>query len=235
MSKSLVIPARRVGLERTVVFQGLSPQDLGHIEPLARLIEIGANDSLLTAGEVGDFVYFVLAGTICIHRVRSNGSRIILNMVGAGEMLGEVCALDNQGHSASALATEPTALLKMRRGDFCAAEESISLLSRNVKFLLVRRLRFATTLNEALAAYKVRCRVARLLLALAERYSHDRAQDCVPIPLRLTQNDIADWVCVSRQHAEKHLAHLQAEGVVQIAPGRRLVILNRHSLLHFCD
>lgn len=235
MTKTFYFPSRRVGLERSTVSQGLSAPDLGRIESLTRLVRVEANYPLLEQDEIGDSIYFVLSGTVCIQRIQSDATRLIFNLIGATEMLGEVCALDNQGHSACATTSEVCVLLKMRRGDFQNLEDSLPMLARNVKILLSRRLRFATTLQEILSTRSARCRIARLLVALAERYAQNSSQNRVAIPLRLPQKDVADWVGISRQHAEKHLLHFRAEGLLQIETRRRIVVLDRQRLVCYCD
>ena len=144
-------------------------------------------------------------------------------------------AFDGRGHTASAVATEPCLLLAMWRRDFGELEETMPVLSRNLKQLLLSRLRFATVLNQALTERQVRTRAAYLLLALTDRYAPDASQVEVSIPLRLTQNEIADWIGASRQHTEKHLGQLRDEGVLQLLEGRRVVILDRHRLRQCAD
>lgn len=231
----LIIPPKHIGLSYFKIFQGLTPQQLTTIEPFISPIIIKANSPLLSVGESGDWVYFILAGTVRIYRPQRNGTSIILNMLGTGEVLGEMCALDEQGHSASALTTETTALYRMRRGDFCYLEARLPEFSKNIKHLLIQRLRFATTHREALADRKVHLRVARLLVALTNRYSIDHERVTVEIPLRLTQAEIAGWAGVSRQHAEKHLTQLSDAGIISLAKGRRVIVHDRLQLLQHCD
>jgi CRP-like cAMP-binding protein len=232
---NLKSPPVGVALKHIALFHGLPSHELQIIKPLLRIKSVAASSPLLTMGEVGDSVYFIVEGTICIYRMHGGEKRLILNMVGAGEMLGEVCALDNKGHSANALATEKTLLLQMRRGDFVKIEENQPHLSKNVKHLLTHRLRFATTLCEAMASREVRYRITRLLLALAERYNTDAGQNRVLIPLRLTQIELADWACISRQHTVKYLRQLREENIVQIMPKRRILIMDHHRLKEYRD
>ena len=234
---TLVISPKSKALSRIAVFQGLTPQELHRVERELFPMTAKHKTYLLRAGEISDWVYFIIEGTVCILRPQKTGTSIILNMVGAGETLGEVCAIDNRGHSASALATEDTVLYKMRRSEFATLQESLSSLSKNVKYLLARRLRFATTHNESLAERKVHLRVSRLLMALANRYSTEEGQKTVFIPLRLTQKEIAQWARVSRQRAENHLKQLCECGALEITTGRqyRLIVLDSHQLRLHCD
>ena len=235
MALELTLATAPTQVRHLMIFKGLPALEIRRAQSLVLPHSLKGGELLLTIGKVSGFVYFVLSGTICINRSQYNGARTILNMVGAGEVLGEICACDKLGHSANALATEPTSMLKMRRADFQKLEADSHTLSRNVKWLLAHRLRFATTLNEALAERRVCVRITLLLGALADRYSKDSAQQEVALPLRLTQSEIAEWACVSRQHAEKHIVLLRSEGILRVDAGRRMVIQDRHRLSTFCE
>lgn len=224
----------RSALQGVTLLQGLMPQELARIELLLRSVDVQANNPLLTVGETSEFVYLILSGTVCVYLPHCDGTRRILNVVGAGEALGEICAVDGGGHSASVCATERTTLMRMRRGDFCVLEEDIPRLSRNVKYLLTRRLRFATTYNGVLAVREVDLRVARLLDALAERFAADPGQVAVLIPLRLPQATLFDWAHVSRRHGGESIKQLREEGIVQLLPRRRLAVLDRPGLRRHC-
>lgn len=232
-----VISPKCKALNRISIFQGLAPQELSHIERLLFPMEVKPKSPLLQVGESNNWVYFITEGTVCIFRPQSKGTRIILNMVGAGEMLGEVCALDQKGHSASAVTTEAMSLYKMQRRDFVALYESLPALSHNVTHLLTRRLRFATTHISSLAERKVHLRVSRLLEALADRYRTQADQNSMIIPLRLTQIEIAQWARVSRQHARMHLDELVESGIIEMSPSckHRVTVRDYERLRQHCD
>jgi CRP/FNR family cyclic AMP-dependent transcriptional regulator len=231
------ISPKRKALSRIPLFQGLEAQELAHIERLLFALEVRPKSCLLKVGEMSDWVYFITEGTVCISRPQSKGTKIILNVVGAGETLGEVCAVDQQAHSASAIATEATTLYKMKRREFIVLYKSSPILSENVTHLIAQRLRFSTTHIFSLAERKVHLRVSRLLRALAERYATQPEQTIVPIPLRLTQIDIAHWARVSRQHARIHLDELSESGIIEMTAGckHRVTIRNYERLRQRCD
>ena len=216
------------------VFKNLATTELQRIEAITRRVELPANTPLLFAGEVGEAVYFILSGTVNIYRPQISGGRFLLNVVGAGEMLGEVCASDNLGHSASAITTEPSTLLRLRRQDFCAFESEMPALVLNVKRLLAARLRFATAHNEALAPYDARRRVSRILLAFSDRYRNGDSKISVTIPVRLTQYDISELSGVTRQHVCKNVTLLRKAHCIETDSAHRLTVIDRAGLLRHC-
>jgi CRP/FNR family cyclic AMP-dependent transcriptional regulator len=231
------ISPKRKALSRIPVFQGLEPQELSHIERFLFSLEVKPKSHLLKGGEMSDWIYFIAEGTVCIFQRYNDGPKIIINIVGSGEILGEICAVDQQVHSAHAVATETTTLYKMQRQDFMALRKSLPVLSENVIHLITQRLRFSTTHILSLAERKVQLRVSRLLRALADRYATQAGQNIVTIPLRLTQIEIAHWARVSRQHARMHLDALKENGIIEMTAGNkhRVTIRDYERLSQHCD
>ena len=222
-------------LSQISLFNNLSLGELQRVDMALSSLELPAHAPLLFLNEVGPSVYFVLSGTVCIYRPQLSERRFILNIIGAGETIGEMCALDHQGHSAHALTTESCTLLRMQRADFQAFVQDIPMLSLNLHRLLVARLRFASAHNEALAPYDVQRRIARLLLALADRYRTGESTEPIEIPLRLTQLELAEMTGVCRQRVSLTIKALHQAGCLELQTNYRICITNRSKLLQHCQ
>lgn len=220
-------------LNRIDVFQGLTKPELAQFGQALRPLKLPSGKFLLTTGEVGSHIYFIHSGTIRIQREQRDGSRFILNLVGAGDMLGEVCATDGKGHSACALTTEHCSLWQMRLNTFCQAKKQFPVLAENLELLLARRLRGATDHNEVLAPYEVERRVVRMLLMFAARYEKEACQSRIAIPLRLTQGDVAEFCNISRQHVNPFFKTLEKEGAIAFGARFRITVLSRPKLLKY--
>jgi CRP/FNR family transcriptional regulator, cyclic AMP receptor protein len=225
----VIFPPKHIGLRHITLFQGLAACDMERIQSRIVAVHAAARSHLITTGVVSEWIYFVLEGTVCVYRFQGDGRRIVLNMVGAGETLGEIGALDaggQKGHSANTVTTEESAVYKMRSSDFCELKSLLPQLARNVEQLLISRVRFATDYSEVLWPHKVYPRVARLMWALGNRYANTPAQERVAIPVRLPQHEIADWVGASRRHVGESMERLEEEGIVQPLSNHRLIINN---------
>lgn len=291
----IVFPPKRIGLRRITLFQGVAACDMERIESKIFVAPTAAKSHLIKTDSISEWVYFILNGTVCVYRPQNNGKRVVLNVVGACETLGEICALDHSlnpsvkpsldqakgkrlgcaasnvalacnsdaftnasstasnlfsyalpetalaetgyetGHTANVVATEDSAIYKIQHADFCELELLLPPLARNIRQLLIRRLRFATAYSEALWPHKVYTRVARLLWALGNRYTLEPAQESVALPLRLAQNEIADWIGASRRHTGESLERLEEEGVIQLRPQYRITLTNLPGLRQCCD
>lgn len=248
--------ARR-SLEQIPLFEGLSAAELEHLRNRIQQRRIPAKTALLTQDARGEGIFFLLSGTVKIYRERADGTAIVLNMVGPGEAIGEISALDGGGHTAHAVTLEPTLVLWIGADEFVACMSSIPQLSQNVVRLLTHRLRLSSAHIEALSTLNVHCRVSRLLWGLAQRYKEDPAhavsaasspatpsspassssshQLAMLIPVRLTQGDIAAMVGASRAHVNKSLAQLRRQKVIEVRSDQRILVLDEMALSHSCD
>jgi alkanesulfonate monooxygenase SsuD/methylene tetrahydromethanopterin reductase-like flavin-dependent oxidoreductase (luciferase family) len=107
--------------------------------------------------------------------------------------------LDSAGRSANVVTLEETRVVWMDREAFQEALQTMPAISMNLVRILAARVRLANELIQALASLDVYGRVARQLLAFAERYGEPLPSGEVTIPIKLTQGDIADLVGASRK------------------------------------
>lgn len=224
-------------LSHVGLFKGLTLTDLGRITSSMYPVSLPGRAPLLFIDEIGLNVYFLICGTVCIYRPNEGGGRFILNIVGAGETIGEINALDEQGHSANAVTTEKCHLLRMRRTDFQALVHEIPMLTCNLQRLMAARLRFASAHNEALAPYDVQRRVARVLLILSDRYRTDARKeriDPLTIPLRLTQLELAEMAGACRQRTSQTLKRLRRANCIEVNENCRITVTNYRELLRYC-
>src|ERR1700674_2252543 len=152
------------------LFQGLADDQLAQLNQLLRASNVAAGTHFITADQPGDVVYVLLEGTVKIYVSRADGREVILAFLGPGDTVGEMSLVDSAGRSANVVTTEPTRLLWMDRATFQACVKTIPLLAQNLVRLLSHRLRFANEQIQALCTLDVPGRVARQILALADRY-----------------------------------------------------------------
>jgi len=101
--------------------------------------------------------------------------------------------------------------------------------------LLSHRLRFANEQIQALATLDVPGRVARQILALAERYGSPAKGGDVSIPLRLTQSDLGDLVGASRERVNQAIVDFKQRGFLAVDGDHRLRVLSRRDLARYCQ
>ena len=150
-----------------------------------------------------------------------NGRQVLLELRGAGELVGELNAIDGGQRSATLRVIEAgvvwvlgsAELMQLARTDGDVAAALLVTLSAKVRESAARHLELGTT--EALPP-----RVARRVAELAQLRGGGRE-----VVSPLSQQELADWAGVSRDGVVRSLTWLRQAGVVETGR-RRFVILD---------
>jgi len=216
------------------LFQGLSSEDLAHLNGLLRSSSVPAGTNFITVEQPGEVIYVILEGTVKIYVSHEDGREVILAFLGRGDTVGEMSLIDSSGRSANVVTTEKSRLLWMDRLTFQTCLRDMTSLANNLVRLLSIRLRFANEQIQALCTLDVAGRVARQILALADRYGSREAGGQVTIPLRLTQSDLGEIVGASRERVNQVVVELKQRGLIAVQPDHRIRVLNRKDLTRYC-
>ena len=219
-----------VALETIPLFRGLTPAEQQHVHDLLGVKSFPPGSDILTAEQPGDVAYIVLDGTVKVQVDGPDGTSVILAILRAGEIAGEMSLVDRLGRSATVVAMEQTTLAWLTRTDFWNCLRSMPTMTFNLAGIHSRRLRLANAHVVALATLDIEGRLADQLLALAEEYGEAVPNGGCRIPFRLTQGDLAALVGASRVRVNQILVSWKHKGYL-IVDGRHVVtILNRRAL-----
>jgi CRP-like cAMP-binding protein len=176
----------------------------------------------------GDSMMAVLAGRVRIGAVSADGREVTLNVIGPGEIFGEIALLDGKPRSADAVAIEDTLLLVVERRHFMPFLLRDPSLVERLLYVLCDRLRRTSLALEEIALLDLGVRLARVLLKLAADYG--RAVDGgIRIDIKLSQRDLANLVASTRESVNKQLQHWKREGILHQKDGR-LILRNQAAL-----
>lgn len=217
-------------LSRIDLFRNLPHTDLRLLGELLHQKTFPAGKSLMTADQIGEAVYFILSGAVKVHVEQEDGSDVSISILGPGEVIGEMSALDQANRSASVVTLEETALLWIDRETFRHCLTAIPTLAANLACTLSSRLRLANEQIQSLATVEVETRIARRILAFAERYGRLLPNGDLLIPIRLTQTDIANLVGASREHTNKILVSYKDRGYLSVDQRLHITIHNLSAL-----
>jgi CRP-like cAMP-binding protein len=187
-----------VDLETIPLFHGLSPTEQHQLHELLGVRTVPAGTDILRAEDPGDVAYIVLDGTVKVQLDRPDGTAVILAILRAGEVVGELSLIDQLGRAASVLSMEPTRLAWLTYTDFWSCPRSMPVMAYNLAGILSRRLRRSNAHVAALATLDIAGRLADQLLALGEAYGEATPDGGCRIPFRLPQGDLAALVGGSR-------------------------------------
>jgi CRP-like cAMP-binding protein len=148
------------------------------------------DETLFSKGDPGDALYAVRHGRIRIGVVDESGRRLTFNILGAGDVFGEIALLDGRQRTADATALEATELLVVRRRDLLGTLSRHPTLAIHLIELLCSRLRWMSGRMEEAVLLPLPARLARRLLALCEDYGAD---------LDISQEALAVFVGATRE------------------------------------
>ena len=175
-----------------------------------------ARSILFLEGDDAHTVHIIRAGMVKVS-VTVAGREVILDVLGPGDLLGEMSVLDEGRRSATATTlskVESSTIPAPAFQEFLAAQPSATshLMSE-----VVRRLRDASRRQVEYGALDGVGRVCGRLVEMVDRFGR-RSGGLVVIDGPLTQTDIAAWAGLSREAVVKALQSMRALGWIRTNP-----------------
>lgn len=210
--------ARRLEtLNRDPWFASLRPELVELILSLAVERRYAAHEIVYSANDPSTGIFCVLRGGVRLSQNTESGKHILFSTFSPGTWFGVISEFDGLPRPHTAIAVEPTLLLQIPSAAFreIAARDWRNCfdLARSVVVL------FRVTL-ERLSALRVQpypARVAQALLAMSDHEAGSGGDEVAP---RVTQDDLAAMVGVTRQTINRLLTGWEDEGLVRRLYGR---------------
>jgi CRP/FNR family cyclic AMP-dependent transcriptional regulator len=220
-------------LEDIELFQGLTAAQFDSVARRTHRQAFPAGTNVITADQPGEAVYVVLYGTVKIHIEQAGGRDVILSILGHGDLLGEMSLIDSVGRSANVTTLEDSLMLWMGKETFQSLLDNYPCVARNLVRILSARIRLSDQLIQALASLDVYGRVARQLLAFADKYGCVTDEGLL-ITITFTQGDMADLVGASRKRVNQVMVSFKDQGLIGTGKGGRIILLDRGGLVRYC-
>jgi CRP-like cAMP-binding protein len=217
---------RRQLLSKHFLISTMPERALDELVKFSTVARFEPHRDICNKGEPGDCLYGILSGRVRIYSTSPEGSEIMLNLMEAGELFGEIAILDGRPRTASAAAMESTDLLRIHRDHFLPYVKANPDLILSMLLLLCDRLRWSTSTIEDSAFLPFPARIAKRLLLLA---SHHRRPEERDIHVPISQHDLGKMVGASRETVNKQLALWRSAGILDTRQGA-IVIRNCEAL-----
>ena len=208
----------RVLLQNHYLFGKLTDEEIGELLTHARIERYRAGSEIFAKGMPGQSMMGVLRGLVRISAPSPEGNQIVLNMIKAGEIFGEIALIDGGERTADASALTDCELVVVYRRDF------MPLLHRrpDICILLLEivcgRLRQTSEQVEDVLFADLGCRLAKALLRLAREPGAPGGQPSGPV-LHITQRQLGGMVGGARESVNRHLKAWQKAGLVRLGKG----------------
>ena len=206
-------------------FRDLAPEALDQLCRYAKHTVLKRGATLFAKDDPGNSLYVVISGTVKISVSSPDGRNAILNLVGRGEVFGEMAVLDGQPRSADATANTNCEIFVIDRRDFLPFVHSQPTLAMKFIELLCARVRQTSDQVEQLILQDLPGRLASALLGLTEKRKLDAERSTIAI----TQQEIGEMVGMTRESINKCLHSWQRDGVLLIEKGQ-ITITDREAL-----
>ncbi len=181
----------------------------------ARNIEIYGED------EPAEYLYQVVCGAVRTYRMLDNGRR----QIGAFYLPGDVFGVEaGDVHLSSAEAVCDAQVLVVKRRAVMARAEHERDLAKQLWTLTVRELQRVQE-HSLVLIKSAEERVAGFLLEMADRNSSAGA-----IELRMSRQDIADYLGLTIETVSRTFTQLVQSGTIALESSRRIVFRNRAAL-----
>jgi CRP-like cAMP-binding protein len=209
-------------LRRVELFSGLDTDQLAELAGKLRGKRCAAGQVICLRGDPGNSLYLIRSGRVRVVLTSPAGKEVVLNLLGAGDFVGDLALLDGAPRSADVIAHDDCELLALDRSDFMAFLDTHPAAAKHLLAVMSKRLRHNADLIEEVAFLDIGARLARLLLALASERGQRHGDEIVIG--NLSQSDLAGMISATRESVNKWLAAYRRRGLVEWRQGR-LVIL----------
>ena len=220
-------------LARNWIFEGLSKDELESISSLARRRICDAKATIVTKGEPASEFFLLLRGQAKVTASGSDGTDTVINVMGPGEVFGEIAILDGRPRSATVTALNDCELAVVDKHAFQDLLARCPGISLKLLGVLATRMRDLTTRLEDRAFLDISARLAKQLLWLADRHG-TRAESGVRLELGLSQQELGDLIGATRESVNKHLREWARSGLLELGRGQ-LEILDFEALRKIAD
>lgn len=222
-----------VGLERGAIKAGHFPASLTEaFLARARPFQARRGQIIIAEGTLTTDVYLIRSGKVQVSLFSEQGRETILRELGAGQIFGELAAIDLEPRSASISALEETKMDFVSGPDFLSFIAEVPSAGLWMAQLFATRVRSLTQKTHEMATMSVSNRLQSELLRLC--YESKIIDDISVIERVPTHADFAARIGSHREAVTRELGLLTTEGIVQQV-GRKLTILSvtrLHALLH---
>lgn len=210
------------------LFSTLTPEQAERLDRHAYIRTYKRHSLIYSPTEPGESILVLTKGKVKIKDITPDGKETILAFIEEGEIFGELAILEEDTRQEYAEAAEDSEIVLVPRENFLwlmTVHKEVALYI--TKLIGWRRKRIENRLRNVLFLPS-RDRMVRLLLELAENHGDWEDLRC-EIRLRLTHQELASLIGVTRETVTATLGQLQEEGIID-HQRRRITILNARKL-----
>ena len=208
------------------VLEALDPAVRSQMLGVMHEISLSAGEQIFAQGDAASGLFIITSGRVKVTRFTSEGHEMILCMPGPNGCFCPISLLDGDAQLGTAQAATDVTLLYAKAGDIRGFYHRYPQLADKMMKTCLQDMRRLVERLEALTFESLKKRLARVLLdkSLSVKIDHTTQDE-----IRLTQQEIAQLVGVSRESVSHLLAVWEREETLVLKRGR-VIISNRDRL-----
>ena len=213
-------------------FSWLAEEEQQQLARRTEMVSCRRNCQLFFLDDPSDNIYLVKEGRVKLTRTSPERREIILDILGPGEIFGEMALAGEKVRSHGAEALQDALVCIIPRQVFeDLLQRHPAMTLRVLKLIGLRRRELEMRLED-LVFQPVSGRLALALLWQAERHGKTQADGSIRVPI--TQSDLAHLIGASREAVAEQLAILKRQGLVQTSY-RAIHLIDSEGLKTFSD
>lgn len=177
----------------------------------ANLKRVSKGQAIMRAQDAGDAsarMYIVLEGALKVTLPQESGDHeVVLNVLTAGAIVGELAMLDGGPRSASVTAMMDSELASLHRSEFYQLTQKYPAMQEKMIQFLCSEVRRLSLRFEQVSTLSVKQRLAAYLLALAKTFKGQ--------PIRMTQQDLSGAVGATREQISRIMKEFYQDGYLE--------------------
>jgi CRP/FNR family cyclic AMP-dependent transcriptional regulator len=215
---------KRQLLQNHYLFSKLSPKQIDRLAACIVGKWIPRRTSIVAKGDPGSSLFVICQGTVKISVPSADGHDAVLDLIGKGEVFGEIALLDGRPRTADVVAITDCELFVIERRDFLPLVKEEPEIALKLIEILCAKLRQTTDQAENLMFLHLPGRLARALLRLSEGDERSCERK-----VAVTQKDLGNIIGMSRESTNRQLRIWEEQEWVRLERGG-IVILSAKAL-----
>ncbi|WAL73023.1 Crp/Fnr family transcriptional regulator [Kitasatospora sp. YST-16] len=187
-----------------------------------------AGETIVREGERTSHLFLIEQGLVKVTSTTREGHVSLLAIRAAGDVVGELAAIDGAPRSATVTAVGTVRARAVRHSEFVRLFREQPQIALALVAAVAGKLRAATRARVDTGGYPLQVRLARVLVELAETYG-EPAGNGVAITVPLSQEDLAAIISSSMAGVTRSLQQLRRNGLIDTSY-RRLTVLDLDAL-----
>jgi len=206
-------------LSRSFLFADLPPKRLSASLKDCQCLRLPEKKEVYRRGESGNEMCIVLSGGVKISTLSADGKEIIFDLLSEGDFFGELSLLDGMPRTATVTTLVPSVLVILERHFFMPFLEKHPSTAIRLLHILAHRMRTVDTFLEEVLFFDSETRLAKRVMALKDIYGK-AVGNTVQIDLKVSQQEIANLVGITRERVNKHLKKWERAEIISLQQGR---------------